>query len=249
MKFIKRDLKDRYFGSTAGVFWAVVQPLILLVVYTFVFSILLKIEFAPRVGVANFVLYLFCGMVPWNTIYNSIHSATTCIIANSNLIKRANFPASFLPTHIVISNHIGQFIWLTILFVAILLVGYPITVLALLIPVVMFFQILFTLGICWVLSCITVFFRDAKPFVETATIVWMFMTPIFYPESAFPERYKLLLILNPMSHIVGIYRELLLNCRLPHPNSALMLFLSSVILLVLGYLLFSRNQPKFADLV
>lgn len=247
--FISRDLKSRYVGSSLGFFWTVINPVLMLVTYTFIFSILLKLEFQAETGTFDFALYLFCGLLPWLAVQDSLQRGSSSLMENANLIKNVNFPSSFVPTHIVFSNVINELIGLGILLIAIVVSPYQLHWTVFLIPLVLVLQVFFTLGLTWLFSCFTVFFRDTVHFLSVVLMIWMFITPIFYPSSVYPDRLVILLDINPMHHIVSIYRDLLLAGQFPDFSNIFYLSVFSLISFLIGYRVFSKNQSSFADYI
>lgn len=245
--FIMNDLKSRYTGSVSGIYWSIINPLIMIVIYTFVFSSVLKIEFHRGGGLVDFAFYLICGMLPYLAIQDSILRSTTSIVENAELVKRARFPASILPIHIVLSNAVTMLIGLGILIVVLFIKGYYpgftiFYIFLLLIP-----QLIFTLGLSWMFSSIYVFVRDIQPFINNFTLLWMFLTPIFYPSSIIPPKYEIFLIMNPAAHIVNLYREVIMKAHPIHLLSYITLWIQSIVTFLAGYYVYVRLQPRFTD--
>ncbi len=247
--FLQRDLQQRYVGSIGGFVWAVVQPLMLLLVYTFVFSMVLQVRFGEQDSVTVFALYLYCGMLPWHAVAGGLGRATPGLIQSRSLIRSAGFPAKVLPTTMVLSEMVTQAIGTLLLLVALVVVGRPPNWTLLLVPLLMALQFVFTLGISFALSTVHVFFRDTAQLVQVGLPLWMFLTPIFYPESRIPERFRWVMDLNPMSHLVRMYRAVILEGTV-FAGRDLALFAGwSAVTLVAGHLVFTRNRWKFADLL
>lgn len=245
--FIANDLKSRYTGSLAGIYWSVINPLLMIVIYTFVFAAVLRIEFHKGSGTLNFAFYLICGMLPWLAIQDSVIRSTSSLVDNSELVKRARFPASILPIHIVLSNLITMLIGLCILIVILFFIGHPLKWTILLVPALILPQIIFTLGLSWAFSSIYVFVRDMLPFISNFVLLWMFLTPIFYPSTIFPPQYEIFLILNPAAHIVNLYREVIMKGNIPPSLSYITLWIEAVSVFLLGYRVYIKLQPRFTD--
>ncbi|MCX7943024.1 MAG: ABC transporter permease [Deltaproteobacteria bacterium] len=245
--FIVNDLKSRYTGSVSGIYWSIINPLLMILIYTFVFSSVLKIEFHKGSGTLNFAFYLICGMLPWISIQDSVLRSITSIVDNSELVKRAKFPASILPIHIVLSNHLTMLIGLTILIVILIVVENHITIAVLQIFILIVPQLMFTLGLSWVFSSIYVFVRDIQPFVQNFVLLWMFLTPVFYPSTIFPQKYEIFLIINPAAHVVNLYREVIMKGNIIPYLSYITFSIQSLITFVAGYFIYIRLQPKFTD--
>ncbi|MBA7638970.1 Teichoic acid translocation permease protein TagG [subsurface metagenome] len=247
--FLIRDLRGRYAGSTIGLFWYIIDPLLRLIIYTFVFSILFKVKLGNEPGTVSFVAYLFCGLLPWIAFEQALQRSATAITDNSNLVRKVVFPSEILPTYLVFSNFIHQTIAL-ILFLGILfIIQNPPGIHALSLPIVFLLQIIFTLGLAWFLSSLNIFFRDTPHVLRAILMIWFFATPIVYPSSIVPGKLKFLIKLNPMSHLVDIYRALLLENHLPNLKGSLFFLLVALASFVLGYLVFKKTKQVFGDLL
>ena len=247
--FVLKDLRHRYTGSTIGFFWTVITPLLELVTYTFVFHVLIGVKFHPAGGWSNYALFLFAGMVTWMAFAEGLQSATTSIRAHAHLIQKLNFPAVILPAHLIASAVLNQFIRLGVLCVAAIALGHGLSWHLALVPVVVAVQTMLVLGLGLVFATMNVCFRDTIHWLRSVLLLGMFMTPIFYPASVYPQRFKLVLQLNPMAHLVGVVQELMLNHRFPHPHSLILSVIVSVICLVIGYSIFHHHKDRFSDLV
>ena len=247
--FVQFDLKQRYTGGSLGFFWTVVTPLLELVTYTFVFHGLLGIRFEEQSGWTHYALYLFCGMVTWLSFSDGLSQAGISLTNNGHLIKKIHFPTLLLPTHVVLSAAINQVIRTMILILAILLFTQEMAWTVMLVPLVMVLQLVLTLGVGLLLSVGTVYFRDMNHWVNASLLLLMFLTPVVYPAAVYPRQYSLLLQLNPLAHLVGLYRELLLNGALPHPHSIIIVMVTSCISLLIGYSVFHHHQRRLADVV
>jgi len=247
--FVQFDLRQRYTGGSLGFFWTVVTPLLELVTYTFVFHGLLGVRFQEQSGWTHYALYLFCGMVTWLSFSDGLSQAAVSLTNNGHLIQKIRFPTLLLPTHLVLSATVNQVIRCLVLIVAIALFTQTLSWTIFLVPVVMVVQCVFTLGVGLLLSVGTVYFRDMNHWVNAVLLLLMFLTPVVYPAAVYPRQYSLLLQLNPLAHLVGVYRELLLNGTLPHPHSVIIVLVSSAMSLLIGYSVFHHHQRQIADVV
>ncbi len=247
--FAKRDLLARYKGSAVGLFWSVIHPLIMLVLYTFVFSTILKVRVGVGEGTEQFAIYLFCGMLPWNAFAEGLNRSTSVILENSNLIKRAIFPSEILPVYPVIAGIVNELIGLAILLAALLLVGHPITPVMLLLPAIFVLQFVMTTGLAWIIAGATVFIRDLSQMLGVMLTLGVFLTPIFYPPSLVPQNMRVLLAVNPMYALVEAYRSLILKGQLPAWQSVTFLASIGAVVFIGGYRVFTRMQPAFADVL
>ena len=246
--FVINDLKFRYIGSSIGFFWTVVNPLLELITYTFVFHIVLDVKFHASGGTVHYSLFLFCGMVAWFGFADGVKRATDAVVGHAHLIKKVNFPAAILPAHVVLSAAINQVVRFGILALGVVFFGRGLGPTFLLLPAFILLQALFTMGLAFLLCTANVFFRDTSHWVGALLMPWMFLSPIFYPPSAYPKSFGLLLQLNPMAHIVGIYQEIVLNQHLPDVRQVMFAVLFSVSMLVIGFSVFVHHRRKFADL-
>lgn len=247
--FVRNDLRQRYVGSSIGFFWTVVNPLLELITYTFVFHVLLDVRFQPAGTTTHYVLFLFCGLMAWSAFADGITRATTAITDSAHLLRKMNFPAIVLPAHVVAAGVVSQLFRFGILLLAILLVGDGLSWHVWLVPVFMAVQAMFTLGLGLFLSTMNVYFRDMGHWVSAGLLIGMFVTPVFYPASAYPRQFLLLLYPNPVAQTVGIYQSLLLDQRLPFVNLMLYAVVASAGALVVGASVFAHNRRRFPDLV
>lgn len=243
------DLKSRYVGSFIGFFWTVLDPILELAIYTFVFSVILNVSFAQGGDAINYALFLFCGMIVWFNVQESLSRCTPVLQENAHLIHKMNFPAVILPLHVVVSGMLSQVIRTFVLMLGIVIANYGVSWHVLVVPLVMFLQMMMTLGLAMILATMHVFFKDISHLVKVGLMVWMFISPIFYPPAAFPEKFKVVLVLNPIAHLVGIYQELILNQRLPHEGSVIIFATFTLFSFIVGNFFFARYQGQFADLV
>ncbi len=247
--FVQTELKRKYVGSALGFMWSVMNPILELVTYTFVFNVLIGVRYHPAGGTTQYALFLFCGMVTWMAFADGLTAATRAITDQGHLIKKVRFPISVLPAQVVLSAVFNQGIRLAILAFGAIIFGEGLSAHFLLAPVFVLIQAIFTLGLAYVLATVSVYFRDTVHWISPALLLWMFITPIFYPPSVYPKRLELILQLNPMAHIVGVYQELILNHRLPHLNSMMVVCVCASLTVVVGCSVFNHHRKRFSDQV
>jgi len=253
-----RDLKARYRGSVLGFFWSFANPLLLLMVYTFVFSVVLPGRF-PGVD-ENYALFLFCGLLPWTWFSSSLTEASNSLLANGNLIKKVLFPAEVLPIVAVIANMVHFFLALPILILALILFASRLPTVGELFwfPIVVAVQFVMSLGFGLILAALTVHFRDIKDLLSNVLTLWFFATPILYPWTMVAERGpiffglpplgKLLMDANPATHVIISYQEILFwDGPYGHWRWLLLTAILSVGMFLLGYALFDRLRDSFAE--
>ncbi len=246
---VGRDLALRYRGSIFGIFWSLLNPLAMLALYTFVFSVILKVKFGVNGGTSAFALYLFCGMLPWLAFSEGVSRSTSVIIENTNLVKKVVFPLEILPLNVVLAAVVTQGIGTLVLLAAVLIKGVPISWTWLLAPLLLIPQLCWTLGIGWLLASMGVFVRDVGQFIGLALTAWMFMTPIMYPETMIPAKYQALMNLNPLAVIIHGYRKFILEGQLPSWRPILFTTVLGALVFLLGYAWFLKTKKGFADVL
>ena len=249
---VARELKARYRGSVLGFFWSFFNPLLLLLVYTFVFKYVLPARYE---GINHYELFLFCGILPWTWFSSSLLESSNVLISGGNLIKKVLFPAEVLPIVTVVANMVHFFFALPILVAFLLYFDAPITATDLLwFPVVVAVQFVFTVGCALILSALTVHFRDIRDILGHIMTVWFFATPIIYPWFLFTRKdgsvawQGELLKWNPFTHLAVSYQEILFfNGPVGHYKLLLLLGLISVVFFLFCYLVFDRLRDTFAE--
>lgn len=244
-----RDLKARYRGSVLGFFWSLANPLMLLGVYTLVFT-----RFFPRPDINPYALFLFAGILPWTFFSGSIMETTTSISSNAGLVKKVMFPAEALPL-VVVFSHLTHFaLALPILLAAALLsallekshLGLAILV----VPVVMMLQTMFIAGLALAISSASVLFRDLRDLVANLMQLGFFLTPIIYSVEAIPSRgIRTLLMLNPMTSFVVAYQKIFFHGQLPGPSESLLMLFYSLASLAAGFIVFDRLRDTLAEAI
>jgi ABC-type polysaccharide/polyol phosphate export permease len=246
---VARELKARYRGSVLGFLWSFINPLLLLGVYWFIFTTILPNR---TEGLQPYALFMLCGILPWTWFSASLTEGSNSLIAGGNLIKKVLFPAEVLPLVSVLANMV-HFLLPMPLVIALLAYGHRAPELAglLWLPVVVLVQFVFTAGLALILAALTVHFRDIRDILTNVLMLWFFTTPIiyFYLQPEF-RGYKPFFDLNPMSHLVISYQEVLfLEGGFGHWRWLLALGVVSVAVFLAGYWLFDRLRDSFAEVV
>ncbi len=244
---VARDLKARYRGSVLGFFWSFINPLMLLLVYSFVFKYILESR-AP--GTDHYELFMFAGLLPWTWFASSLLESSGVLISGGNLIKKVLFPAEILPIVTVLANMVHFLFGLTILAAFLIWYAAPIQASELIwFPVVVLVQLIFTLGCALILSALTVHFRDIKDILGNLMTFWFFATPIIYPYSLFADKGRMwLLNINPFSHLAISYQEILvMQGPFGHWKWLLALGGASIVFFLFGYFVFDRLRDTFAE--
>ena len=230
-----RDLKARYRGSVLGFFWSFVNPLLLLLVYWFVFTWVIpnRIE-----GLQPYAVFMFCGILPWNWFATSLTDAAGSLIAGGNLIKKVLFPAEVLPIVNVLANMAHFFLGLPILILSLMVSGhYPDPLDLVWFPIAVLVQLIFTSALALILAALAVHFRDIRDLLANILMLWFFATPIIYPWfQPNVQQFRRLFDLNPFTHLAVSYQEILFfNGPIGHWRWLLALGLASVFLFLAGY--------------
>jgi len=244
---VARELKARYRGSVLGFFWSFVNPLLLLLIYTFVFSVVLSGVHPPELE--PYALFMFCGILPWTWFSSSLLESSNVLVAGGNLIKKVLFPAEILPIVTVLAGLVHFCFGLPIL--AAFLVYYRIALVPsdlLWFPLIVATQLVLTTGLALLVSALTVHFRDVRDLLANLLTLWFFATPIIYPITQAPERVRRLLNLNPFTHLVVAYQEVLFKPG-PFTQGARLLAVSAVSVLIFffGYFVFDRLRDTLAE--
>ena len=215
---VKRDLRGKYKGSVLGFMWTFVNPLLQLLVYNMVFSIIM------RAGVEKFYLYLFVGLIPWLFFSAAITGGSTCIIAQKDLIKKIRFPREIIPISYVTSQFVNMLLSFIVVIIVAVVSGVKLTVGGILcLPVIMLVEYMMALGIALISSSLTVYFRDLEHILAIVAMAWLYATPICYPETMVPEKYLSLYRLNPVTPVVNAYRDVLYYGKTPDLTTLLLL--------------------------
>lgn len=244
---VARELKARYRGSVLGFFWSFINPLLLLLIYTFVFRVVLP-GVRPR-EIEPYALFLFCGILPWSWFSSALLESANVLIASGGLIKKVLFPAEILPIVTVLSNMMHFFFGLPILLAFLLYYAAPLTLSELVwFPVVVGVQLLLTLALALIVSALTVHFRDIRDILANLLTFWFFATPIIYPMSMAPPAGRMFLNLNPFTHLAISYQEILFyDGPFGHWKWLLALAVGAAGLFLVGYFLFDRLRDSFAE--
>lgn len=239
---VRRELRGRYKGSVLGFLWTYINPLCQVVVYSAVFSIIFKVE------IEKFYLYLIIGMMPWTFFSSSVQGGSTCIRAQSDMVKKIYFPREVIPIAYVTSTFVNMLLSFIIVFLAVLVSGFGFKLEALIyLPLIMVIEYLLALGIAFIVSSITVYFRDLEQIVGVIMMAWIYITPIMYNMEYIPEKYRQLLVLNPMTPIVEVYHQILYYRMIPTTNYLLLAIGASLVVFILGFFVFAKLDKNFAE--
>jgi len=246
---VRRDILGRYRGSFGGAFWTLINPLLLMLTYFFVFGVVLRARFGGDQSRSSFALYFLAGMLPWLAFSEAAGRSPGVMLEHRNFVKKLVFAVETLPVNLVAAGLVSE-LFAVVLFCAFLLAargGVPPTVMwlpALLIP-----QVLFTAGVSWFLAALGVFVRDLSQVMGFVLTIWFFVTPICYPETSLPPAAMAFLSKNPIYVLVRGYRAILLEHQAPALGALWKLWLVSIVVFVLGHAWFYKLRKSFADIV
>lgn len=246
---VKRDMLGRYKGSVVGFFWTIINPIGHLLLYTFVFSIVLKVSFNGNASTSNFAAYLMTGILPWTCLSDSITRAVTSITEQPNLVKRVVFPLEVLPLAVSISSMVSLILGLSILILIFACGTGTLHWTLCFVPVLMASQFLFITGLSWLLASLGVYMHDLKHMLTLGLSIWMYLTPIVYPSSAFPKELQFLAWINPCAGVIEDYRRVILQGVQPHWDMFAVYTALGAFTWCLGYYFFNKTKRSFADVV
>ena len=247
---VKREVLGRYRGSALGVLWSFFNPVFMLIVYTFVFSVVFRARWnSGSDSKTEFALVLFAGLIVFNLFAEAINRAPALIISNVNYVKKVVFPLEVLPW-----ISLGSAFFHFLISLSVWLIGYfllfgipPLTVVYL--PLILLPLVLLTMGLSWLLASLGVFLRDVTQLIGIVTSVLMFLSPIFYPVSALPEQYQNLIFMNPLTVVIEQVRAVLFWGKNPEFGALALYFVISAITAWLGFAWFQKTRKGFADVL
>jgi lipopolysaccharide transport system permease protein len=247
-----RELKARYKSSALGFLWSLLNPLGMMLVFTFVFTVMW-----PNNQMEKYPLFLLCGLLPWNFFSAGVMASINSIVGNANLVKKAYFPREALPTSTVAANLVNFLLGLVVLFAVLFIFRARFSSWLWLLPFVILIQTCFILGIGLILSTLNVYYRDTIMIMDTVMLAWFFLTPVVYPITNLPYSYtvfgitlnvhRLVYILNPMASLIAAYRDLLYWGYRTDLDFLLRTAVTSLAILAFGYWFFVRFSGRFGE--
>jgi len=239
---VRKDLRGRYKGSVLGFLWTFINPLLQLLVYTLVFSVIMKN------GIEKYYIYLFVGLVPWIFFSTSVTSGSSSIMQSKDLVKKIYFPREVMPIACVTSNFVNMLYSFIVIFVVLIISGVGVNFIALiyLVPI-MIVEYILSLGFALLTAGLTVYFRDLEYILGIVTMAWMYVTPVLYDVDIVPEKLMIFLNLNPMTPIIVAYRDILYYKQIPQMGTLLQALVVGVVMLIIGYIVFRKLQKGFAE--
>jgi lipopolysaccharide transport system permease protein len=246
----RRDVSGRYRGSMGGMFWAFLNPLLMLAIYSFVFGYIFKSRWtAAETGSVNFAIILFIGLIISNFFSECLNRAPTLVTANPNYVKKVIFPLEVLPWVTVATGLFHAFVSSVVLIVALVATGTHVAATAVLFPLVLLIFLPMVAGVTWLFAALGVFFRDTQQIMIVLTTSLVFLSPIFYPRASLPEQYRWLQSLSPLTYVVETSRDMILWARLPSLTDTLAYLAASMLMAWAGWVVFQSTRKGFADVI
>jgi len=252
LKMASREIIGRYKGSIMGLAWSFFNPILMLLVYTFVFSVIFKSRWGDAAGDTSrthFAIVLFVGMIVFSFFSEVLNRAPSLIASNVNYVKKVVFPLEILPVIAIFAALFHTFISICVLLTAFTIFNHYICWTCILIPLVLMPLIILTLGFAWMLASLGVFIRDIGQTIGIIVTIMMFLAPVFYPISTVPEKFHVFIMLNPLTFIIEQAREVLIFGHLPNCVGLLNYMLVATLIAWMGYSLFQKTRKGFADVI
>jgi lipopolysaccharide transport system permease protein len=249
LSLAKRELIARYKGSVLGILWAILTPVVMIAIFTFIFAGIFGARFGTRGTSWDYALYLFCGLLPWTMFQEAVQRSATTIVEHANLVKRVIFPLETLPVAQTLAALGNQLFGLLALVVATAIIHRELHVSVLWLPAVVLPQLILTLGAAWLVASLGVFLRDIVQGITLVLMAWMYLTPIIYPESIVPERYRSLININPFTALIRSYRRIFLEGAAPDWQGLAYFTTVALVLFIFGYWWFAKTRRNFADVI
>ena len=244
-----RDFTARYRASFGGLVWSVVQPLVMMAVYTLVFSTFLQVRFATDADPWSFPVYLLCGMLAWTSFSESMAVSTNVIRANINFVKRVVFPLEILPLNVTLVSTVQQIVGFILLIPLAWVVSGQLQWTLLAVPFIFILQIMFTVGLCWIVASLAVYLPDLGQVISLILTAWLFLTPVFYPQDIVPAWGQFIFTINPVAHLINFYRGAVITGELPSLLHIAGVGLLCLVVFLLGYFWFMHTKKGFADVL
>lgn len=242
ISLVRKDLRGRYKGSVLGFLWTFINPLLQLIIYTIVFSTIM------RAGIEKYYLFLFVALIPWLFFSTALTGGASCILNQKDMVKKIYFPREVLPIAHVTSCFVNMLLCFVIIFAVVFISGTGINMMALIyLPLIFIVQYILALGVAMFSAAITVYFRDFEHILGIVTMGWMYLTPIMYSTDMIPNEYQSVFLLNPMTPIIIAYRDILYYKAIPQMNYILNSLIMATILLIIGIVVFYKLKKHFAE--
>lgn len=245
VSLVRKDLRGRYKGSALGFLWTFINPLLQLVVYTLVFSVVMHND------IPKYYIFLFVALVPWIFFSASVTSGSSSILAAKDMVKKIYFPREIMPIANVTGGFVNMLLTFLVIFGVLIISGLGINPIALLyLPIVMIVEYILALGFALLASALTVYFRDLEYILGIITMAWMYVTPVLYSADLvqeLPLQLRTIWNINPVTPIIIAYRDILYYKQAPQLSTLLLAFIMGIVFVIVGYVVFRKLQKGFAE--
>lgn len=238
---VKKEVRSKYKNSFLGVVWSFLNPLLQIVVYAIIFSLILKSK------QENYAIFLCCGIIPWTFFSIAINKSAFTMIENGNIIKKVYFPREILPISVVLSGLVNFFISCIIILLFCIFGGLGISWHLILLPFIAILQSLFSLGLVFALSAINIYIKDTEYIVQFILNMVFYATPILYQASLFPKKLRWVIDINPLGGMIEAYRDIFMLHRVPPASSLIYLTIISIVVFFIGLAIFRKLEKGFAE--
>jgi len=238
---VKKEVRSKYKNSFLGVVWSFLNPLLQIVVYAIIFSLILKNK------QENYAIFLCCGIIPWTFFSIAINRSAFIMIENGNIIKKVYFPREIIPISVVLAETINFLISTLIILGFVIIGGIGITKYLLLYPIILIAQYLVIIPIAFIVSSVCVYFRDLQHFIGIILQLLFYATPIIYSQDSIPSEYQWILKINPMTYIINAYRDIFYYQKAFDILPLIILLFIGIVTSYVGYKIFYKLQKGFAE--
>ena len=246
---VRRDFEQRYVGSAAGWLWGLIQPLVMLLVWRFVFQTCMRIQMPRGEVTENYTLFLLAGYLPWILFQETVQRSATSLVEHANLITKTVFPSEIVPISIFFSSLVNHTLTLLLLVGATAWWSGHFGPGVLMLPVYTALIGMLAVGLGWIAGSLQVYLRDTAQLTQVILQVWMWVTPVFIYESYYPEQFRWLLDYNPMAYVVHNYRDRIFSSEPPRLDEVGVIAFYAVTAFVVGGLFFRQVKRGFADVL
>lgn len=238
---VKKEIRGKYKGAWLGIAWSLLNPLLLISVYSLIFPIILKVK------VEHYAIYLCVALLPWSFFTSTITQGAFSVIANGNIIKKVYFPREILPLSVVVSGTVNFLLTCIVMLAFLIFSGIGLSIHALWFPVILFLEFLLILGTTFIVAGITVYMRDLEHIISLGLMLMFYATPIAYSLDGMPAHYVKILMLNPMTSVVTAFRDILFYQKTPNLQIIGILYIISIVMFLIGYKIFKNLEKGFAE--
>lgn len=238
---VHKEIRGKYKGSFLGILWSFINPLLMVLVYAIVFPYIM------RVKTDNYLIFLICGIIPWNFFTTVLTQGTTCITNNANLIKKVYFPREIMPISIATSGLVNFLISCIIILIFVILGGCGLSWHLIFLPLIILIQYIISLAIIFLLSAFNVYVKDVEYIVNFIINMLFYATPVLYTTNMFSGAITWIFKLNPMAHLINAYRDVFYVHTIPNIGNLFILLAGGIIFLLICYKLFKKMEKRFAE--